>query len=290
IPNPMAGLLGTTSLTGATVARSQILLPFPQFSAVNSERYDGGTRYNGLEIRANRRFRSGFTLNMSYGRSRLMERLSLLNPTDVSPENRVSGEDRPNRFQINGIWELPFGKGRKFGSGWNRLVDGVFGGWQLTGVYVIQSGRPIGVGNLYFTGDPNKVVANYDKNNIDKPIFDLSGFYFQDAAVQTNGVVDPAKQRADQRISLSSNIRTLPSMFPNFRGDRVRGIDASLIKNLHITEHLRAQIRGEAINALNQVQFNNPGVSPTSASFGLISASSQLNPPRTIQLGFKLAF
>ena len=290
IPNPMAGLLGTTSLTGATVARSQILLPFPQFSSVNSERYDGGTRYNGLEIRANRRFRSGFTLNMSYGRSRLMERLSLLNPTDVSPENRVSGEDRPNRFQINGIWEVPFGKGRKFGSGWNRLVDGVFGGWQLTGVYVIQSGRPIGVGNLYFTGDPNKVVANYDKNNIDKPIFDLSGFYFQDAAVQTNGVVDPAKQRADQRISLSNNIRTLPSMFPNFRGDRVRGIDASLIKNLHITERLRAQIRGEAINALNQVQFNNPGVSPTSASFGLISASSQLNPPRTIQLGFKLAF
>src|SRR5258708_2595146 len=214
----------------------------------------------------------------------------MLNNTDASPEDRVSGEDRPNRFQINGIWEIPFGRGRKWGNGWNRLVDGLFGGWQLTGVYVIQSGRPLSPGNLYFTGDPSTLVANYDKNKIDSPIFNLSGFYFHDASVQTNGADDAAKQRADQRISLSNNIRTLASMFPNFRGDRVRGIDASLIKTVHFTERVSAQVRGEVINALNQVQFNNPGTAPTNASFGLISASSQLNPPRTCQLGFKLAF
>jgi hypothetical protein len=290
VPNPMAGLLGSTSLSGTTVARSQILLPFPQFSAVNSERYDGSTRYNGLDIRVQHRFRTGFTLNASYGRSSLHERLSMLNNTDASPEDRVSGEDRPNRFQVNGIWEVPLGKGRKWGHGWNRVVDGFFGGWQLTGAYVIQSGRPLSPGNLYFTGDPNKLVATYDKNKVDSPTFDLSGFYFHDAAVQTGGADDASKQRADQRIQLSNNIRTLPSVFANFRGDRVRGIDASLIKTVHLTERFSAQVRGEAINALNQVQFNNPGLSPSSASFGLISASSQLNPPRTIQLGFKLAF
>jgi hypothetical protein len=286
----MAGLLGSTSLSGATVARSQILLPFPQFSAVNAERYDGGTRYNGVEFRAQRRFRSGFTINGSYTRSRLYERLSMLNNTDASPENRISGEDRPNRFQVNSIWELPFGKGRKIGRGWNRLVDGFLGGWQLAGSYTIQSGRPISVGNVYFTGDPNSLVVNYDKNHVDAPAFDLSGFYFHDAAVQTNGADDRTKQRNDQRISLANNIRALPSMFANFRGDRVRGIDASLMKNLRITERFRGQVRAEAINALNQVQFNNPNLTPSSASFGLISASSQLNPPRTIQLGFKIAF
>jgi len=290
VANPMAGLLGTTSLSGTTVARSQLLLPFPQFGTINSERYDGYTRYQGIELRGQRRFRSGFTLNASYGRSRLREGLSLLNPSDVSPENRVSGEDRPNRFQINGIWELPFGRQRHWGKSWNRVVDGFVGGWQLTGSYTIQSGRPIGVGNVYFTGDPEKVVAHYDKNKVDSPIFDLSGFYFHDAAVQTGGVDDPVKQRADQRISLANNIRTVPSMFENFRGDRVRGIDASLIKNLRVTERVHGQVRGEVINALNQVQFNNPGTAPTNASFGLISASSQLNPPRTVQLGFKVAF
>ena len=55
-------------------------------------------------------------------------------------------------------------------------------------------------------------------------------------------------------------------------------------------ERIHGQIRGEVINALNQVQFNNPGTSPSNASFGLISASSQLNPPRTVQLGFKVSF
>src|SRR5260370_16964200 len=105
---------------------------------------------------------------------------------------------------------------------------------------------------------------------MDQPIFDLSGFYFQDAAVQTNGVVDPVKQRADQRITLSNNIRTLPSMFPNFRGDRVRGIDASLIKAVHITERARAQVRGEAITAVNQIQFTNPELSPPRAHLVLL--------------------
>jgi hypothetical protein len=208
----------------------------------------------------------------------------------VSPENRVSGEDRPNRFQINGIWELPFGRQRHWGKSWNRALDAFIGGWQLTGIYTIQSGRPIGVGNVYFTGDPDKIIAHYDKNKVDQPIFDLSGFYFHDATVQTNGQDDAAKQRADQRISLSQNIRTVASMFENFRGDRVRGIDASLIKNLRLNERIHGQVRGEVINALNQVQFNNPGTAPTNASFGLISASSQLNPPRTVQLGFKVSF
>lgn len=290
ITNPLANLLGTSSLSGSTVARSQILLPFPQFSSVSGERYDGSTRYQGMEIRAQRRFRAGFTLNASYSHSRLREKLSMLNGTDALPEDRVSGEDRPNRFTVNGIWELPFGKGRKFGSGWNRLVDGILGGWQVGGVYIIQSGRPLSPSNLYFTGDPNTLNATYDKNNPASPVFDLSGFYFHDVTAQTNGVDDPVKQRADQRIQLSNNIRTLPSVFPNFRGDRVRGIDCSLIKTLRITERIKAQVRGEAINALNQVQFDNPGLSPTSASFGLVTASSQLNPPRTIQLAVKVAF
>jgi len=290
IPNPMAGLLGITGLSGATIARSQILLPFPQFTAVNSERDDGSTRYQGIEIRASHRFQSGYTLNASYSHSSLRERLSQLNSTDASPEDRVSTEDRPNRFTVNAIWELPFGKGRKFGREWHGFVDGFLGGWQLNGVYVIQSGRPLTIGNLYFTGDPNTLKATYDKHKIDSPLFDISQFYFHDAAVQTNGVDDPVKQRNDPRIQLSNNIRTLPSVFPNLRGDRIRQLDASLIKMLQITERVRVQIRLEVINLLNQVQFGDPNLAPTNANFGTVTASSQLNPPRTGQLGLKVLF
>jgi hypothetical protein len=291
ITNPLAGLLSTTSsLNGSTVARSQILLPFPQFSSVSSDRYDGSTRYRGMEIRANHRFQAGFTLTAAYSHSRLHESLSLLNPTDALPEDRVSGDDRPNHFSVNGIMELPFGKGRKFGGGWDRVANGFLGGWQLGGVYVIQSGRPLAPGNLYFTGDPSKLVATYDKSNPNALVFDTSGFYFHDAAVQTNGVDDPVKQRADTRIQLANNIRTFPTQFPNFRGDHINQVDASMIKNVRFHERLRVQLRAELINALNQVQFDNPSLSPTSASFGKITASAQLSRPRTAQFGVKIEF
>ncbi|MFB3828052.1 MAG: TonB-dependent receptor domain-containing protein [Bryobacteraceae bacterium] len=290
IPNPMAGLLGATSLSGSTVQRAQILLPFPQFSSVISQRYDGSTRYRGMEIRANHRFRSGFTLTASYSRSRLRERLSLLNPTDASPEDRVSGEDRPNHFSVHGIMELPFGRGRRFGTGWNRVLDVFLGGWQMGGVYLIQSGRPLSPGNLYFTGDPNKLVTTYDKRNPGAPVFDTSGFYFHDAAVQTNGADNPVRQRTDSRIQLANNIRTLPSVFPDFRGDHINQIDASLVKNVHIVEPLRVQLRAELINVLNQVQFNTPSLNPASADFGKITASSQLSRPRTAQFGINITF
>jgi hypothetical protein len=290
IPNPMAGLLGSSNLSGTAVARSQILLAYPQFSSVTSDRYDGSTRYRGIEIRANHRFRSGFTLTTSYSRSRLRERLSLLNPTDAEPEDRVSGEDRPNHYSVNGICELPFGRGRKVGAGWNRVADGFFGGWQLGGVYVIQSGRPMTLGNVYFNGDPNKLVATYDKRNPDAPTFDTSGFYFHDPAVQTNGVDDPVKQRADTRIQLANNIRTLGTMFPNFRGDHINQLDASLLKNLSIREPVRVQLRAELINVFNAVQFNTPSLSPTSANFARITASSQLSRPRTAQFGIRITY
>jgi hypothetical protein len=290
VTNPFNNLVtASTSLGGSTVARSQLLLPFPQFTSVSSERYGGSTRYQGIQFRAERRFRRGFTLNIAYAYSRLRESLTLLNASDSSPVDRVSPDDRPHRLAMSGIWELPFGKGRKWGGSWNRLVEGVLGGWQLNGVYLAQSGMPFALSSdLYFSGDPNSLVATYEKQNIGAPAFDVSGFYFHDSAVQTNGVDDPAKQRNDQRIKLESHVRTLPSILPNFRGDRILNLDLSLIKTLRINERFKVQVRGEALNANNRVQLREPGLSPTAASFGMITQLR--NVPRQLQFGVKLLF
>jgi hypothetical protein len=87
----------------------------------------------------------------------------------------------------------------------------------VTGKYEIQSGSPISWGNVYWDtatcGDPSSLKASWKSTSagvagIDFPAWDRSCFYFHDAAVPTNGVDDPAKQRADQRIALgSANIR-----------------------------------------------------------------------------------
>ena len=287
VSNPFQGLAPGTSLNFATVQRQQLLRPFPQFGNIRTRRNDGTSIYHAGQLRVEKRFTHGYTLLASYTWSKLLERVSFLNPTDTEYEKRISANDAPHRIVMSGIWELPFGKHRRWGAGWNDFTDAVLGGWQLQAIWQAQSGRPLELGNLYFNGDPSQLRIRIDGSTVDE-VFDTSGFYFTDAAVQTNGVIDPAKQRNDPRIRLLSNVRTFPSRLSNFRSHPLNLWDISLIKNFLFTERTRLQLRGEFLNAFNHPQFSNPVLDPTSTNFGRIT--SQANLPRNIQLGIKLIF
>jgi hypothetical protein len=101
-------------------------------------------------------------------------------------------------------------------------------------------------------------------------------------------VVDPAKQRGDQRIRLANNVRTLGSRFSRFRGQGLNLWDLSVIKNVSITESVKFQLRGEFLNAFNTPVFNNPNLDPTNTNFG--KSTSQANLPRNVQIGLRLVF
>jgi hypothetical protein len=167
------------------------------------------------------------------------------------------------------------------------VINGVVGGWQLGGTAQVQTGRPLTLGNVYFAGDPNLLSTSVSGKTIDAT-FNTSPFYFHDAAVQTNGLDDPAKQRLDQRIRLANNLRTLPSRFDDFRGQGLNLWDLSMIKNFAIGERVKFQLRGEFLNAFNHPEFNNPSLDPTSSNFGKIT--SQQNLARNVQIGLKLIF
>src|SRR5262249_39078084 len=70
IPNPFAGLLPGTGLNSSAIARSQLLLPFPQFTGITMNDYQGFARYNALQVRLERRFHQGFTLLAGYSFSK----------------------------------------------------------------------------------------------------------------------------------------------------------------------------------------------------------------------------
>ena len=106
--------------------------------------------------------------------------------------------------------------------------------------------------------------------------------------MQTNGVDDPAKQRADTRINLANNIRTFPSRLTGFRGQPLNVWDLSLIKNFSITEKVKLQTRAEFLNAFNHPQFDNPNTNPRDSAFG--KTILQNNLPRNVQIGLKLIF
>ena len=223
----------------------------------------------------------------SYTWSKFSERVSLLNPTDTEYEERPADADIPHRVVVSGIFELPFGRNRRWASDAHPVVETVIGGWSFQAIGQWQSGRPVGFGNVFFNGDPSNLKADYSGDTND-PVFDTSGFYFSDAAVQTNGVVDPVKQRADQRIRLASNIRYFPSRLWSLRSMPLHLWDISLVKRVQFGDRVRAQFHVEFLNAFNEAVYNNPNTDPTSSSFGKVT--SQNNLPRDIQLAMKLVF
>jgi hypothetical protein len=269
VRNPFAGLLPGTGLNGATVGRSQLLRPFPQFTGVTTFEPQGYSWYHSLQVRMEKRFSRGYTLNMAYTWSKAMEAVSYLNDSDPMPEEVISPNDRTHRLVFSGIYELPFGKGRKFLSNASGLLNTVAGGWQLNGVITRQSGAPLGFGNSILLGDLNDIPLPASERTVER--------WFNTATFER-----------DTRFQLASNVRRLPSRFSGIRGDGQHMWDLSLLKNFTLVEGVRLQFRGETYNALNHPNFNAPNTTPTNSAFGTVT--SQNGNPRWWQLALKLTF
>jgi carboxypeptidase family protein/TonB-dependent receptor-like protein len=288
VADPFLGLIPGTGLNGS-ITRGQLLKPYPQFTGVTTSASDGTTAYKSAQVKIERRFVKGYMLLAGYTWSRFTERVTKLNPTDSSYEERPSSSDVPQRLSISGIWELPFGHARHWLNNANRVTDALVGGWSLQAIGQFQSGRPIDFSgnNLYYNGDPTTLKVHYSSNT-DVPVFDTSGFYFHDAPVQTNGVDDLTKQRNDTRIQLASNIRSFPSRIDGIRGPALKTWDISLVKQVRLAGNVRAQFNVEFLNAFNQTYFNDADTNPRNTTFGRVT--SQNNLPRDIQLAAKIVF
>ena len=288
--NPFQGLLPGSTINGATITRANLLRPYPHFGAFSIERYEGSDRYNAGTIQLQKRFSNGNSISTQYTRSSLRDKLNYLNPSDGQLEDRISPNDRPHRFSIGSVQRLPFGREERWGRGWSGITDAVLGGWQLSTTYQYQSGAPLTWGNLYYgesCGNPLDLRSNIGKEvnggiaGLDVPAWDLSCFYFNDLAT-------PALQRADQRIQLANNVRYFPSTLPHVRTDDIHLLDVGLSKNFSLPRSMRLQLRLEAINALNYTVLWAPNVTPSSASFGLITTDR--NSARDFQIGARFTF
>jgi Carboxypeptidase regulatory-like domain len=297
VTNPFAGLLPGSTINGATVQRQQLLRPFPEFGTFSLEEYHGSDRYDAATLQIEKRFRSGNSLTAQYTHSSLHDKLNFLNPQDGVLEDRVSPNDRPNRFSLGTSLRLPFGRQERFGKDWNTAIDAVLGGWQLSGTYQYQDGFPLSWASSYYDascGNPASLVSRIGEKvsggvaGLDVPAWDVSCFYFHDAPVQVNGVDSPALQRADQRIQLGNNVRYFPSTLPKVRTDNLHLLDIGLYKNFRLPHNTRLQFRLEAINALNYTVLWNPDTNPRNATFGFINQDR--NNPRDFQIGARFTF
>jgi hypothetical protein len=271
VPNPFAGLVPEQSgRNGSTISRQSLILDYPQFSGLSGKGgNEGWTKYNGMMVQVQRRFSQGFTVSYSWTWARNFAATGFMHNEDLYPTKALAN-DYPHHMQANFIYELPFGKGRPLLTRINRIGDSVIGGWQVGGTWILQSGNALSVGDVIYTGSNLKdIVLSRDVRNTNK-WFDTTNF----------------NKVSSQQLSM--HYRTIGGPWGWFRGSRLNQCDLSVLKNIKITERVAGQFRAEAINAFNQVWFNNPDTSPTSSTFGQVTGEQEQ--PRKIQLELRVTF
>jgi hypothetical protein len=266
VSNPFFPLPGT-NLAGNTVARNQLLRPFPHYTGLNVNEPQGYSWYHSLQTTLERRMRNGFTFQFNHTWSKMMEATAFLNDADPLPYEMISDLDRTHRFALSGIYELPFGPGKPFLNNTHPVLKQALGGWQVQAVWQANTGQPIGFGNsLLLT---NQVALSGSEQTLAR-WFNTEAF---------NRV--PVQQ-------LQFNLLTLSPRFSGIRAPGVDVWDISAVKNFAITEKLRLQFRAEFLNALNHSNLAAPNTAPTNTLFGQITATNGF--PRYIHFGLKLIY
>jgi hypothetical protein len=293
VANPFRGLVPSNATYNAnTIARRLLLVPFPEFGNISLTEYNGSSRYKALQVQMVKRFTRSLSLNGSYTYSQELEKITRLNPQDQNLTEQVASNDRPHRFTFSAIYELPIGRNRAIGTDWNQWLDAFIGGWQFQANYERQTGEPLLLGNVYFEGDPNKLVnrlgekdAQGRRYGVDIPAFDITGFYPGGTVNTGNALIGLGNINT---IAGSNTLRYFPLALSNLRNQRFLNFNLGMSKNFRIREGVKAQLRVEAINVLNNPYFNPVNLTPTSSTFGFTNGQRQ--PPRDIQIGGRFTF
>jgi hypothetical protein len=296
VANPFYGIITNpaSSLSSATVLQSQLNKPYPQFSGLSGNDPPwANSIYNALQLRAEKRFSNGIQLLFTYVFSKSIDdssvacgcttwlggATSLQDPNRRYLERSVSQYDIPQVFQFSYVYNLPFGKGRHWGTSLNPVVNAVLGGWQTNGIWRFDDGMPVSltVSNsrplpTYGTQRPN-LLETLTRNN--GPNWMTQYFTDPQAAVTPAPFTVGNAPREISSVRVPGTATAALSLFKQFRMTVLR--EGSFL-----------EVRAEAFNALNHPQFAGPNVTVGSSAFGTVT--SQANSPRQVQLAMKLYF
>ncbi|MEO6726553.1 MAG: TonB-dependent receptor [Blastocatellia bacterium] len=259
------------------------------------------SNYHAGLVQVQRRFAGGLEMQASYTFSKSFDdksydptftRISSTGQsstsTPFSAEDRgltyaVSDFDRTHVIQVNGIYELPFGKGRRFAGGANGFVDRLIGGWSVNGILLRQSGRPFTVvsgTNSFSNASQSRAV--YTGNDFHPSFKDdpTLGVPFIFSAEERAKFSLPA---AGEYGNIARNAFRLPWFF---------SLDGSVIKRVPFSIWEKAmdfEFRAEAFNLTNTKYYSLPSVTVTSpATLGRSLGTSTSS--RVIQLAAKINF
>jgi TonB dependent receptor len=286
VPNPFFGQITSSgcSLDQPTVQQGQLLRPHPEFCDINeTQDPTGGSHYNALDVNYTHRFSRGLTLLASYTFSKFIDNVggpenwasasanfseNIRNVYNLAAEKSVDATDTPHSFVLSYVYELPVGRGKKYGSGMNPVVNAIVGDWQTSGTLTLKEGFPLTIGssgnglNYFGAGQHVDVVGNYHLPNPGpNEWFNTSAF----------AVAGPWQ------------LGNAPRYFSDLRAPNYKNWDLSIQKYFPVNERYRFQFRLDMFNVLNHTNFYSPNTN-MGPGFGTIT---QAWTPRQMQAALK---
>jgi len=250
--------------------------PLPNELAVISASNSATATYHAFTVKARKEFSGGLTFLTHYTKSKAIDNSSsqladYQNANDVRSNKALAGFHVSDRFVASAVYEMPFGRGRRYMSSIHPVGDAVLGGWMLTGMFSAQSGffmsptAPNTIGIEAGTVRANRI----GKGNL--PVAERNRLRWFDTAA----FVAPV---GFQYGTAGRNI---------LEGPGLKNLDLGILKDFRITESHKLQFRAEFFNAFNNVNFGLPSANIAAAPYGTIASAGA---SREVQFALKYIF
>jgi hypothetical protein len=267
----------------------QQVRPYPRYSAFNAVFYDARAAYHSLQMRSSRRFRAGLALDANYTFSKNLDTASNLSDSFQIPwqfhhelEKGLSGLDRTHILSAGWVYELPFGRNRRFFSD-RKLLAALLGGFEFNGIFNASTGLPLNIRQ----NNTNLILSAQRPDVIDPSRLDGRLSRPEEAGPGARRwLISPTAPDSPFRPSSPlgfGNLGRNTSREPGFWT-----FNLSLFRSFPLTESVKFELRFEAFNALNHVNYLEPAsTNIDTPAYGLIQASA---PARQIQVGARISF
>ncbi len=316
LPNPFQGLepfRGTTAFSATTLSRYDLSRPYPQFSGITEvARNDGAIWYNSGQVTFEKRAKNNLNMISTYTFSKQIEQWGWLDVQKNIPQRGLYLWDRPHRFTLGSVWQIPIGPGRRFLGGTNRFMAKVLEGWENNIIFQWQAGRPWDLpGNVIYVKEAKNPNPDWDAPKVYAVRTSTSGSntaacvaFMNDSGVislQPYSIAAGCTDYDFLRIPRYAPGSVSQGRFTPFRDGRIRlnarpSVEFSLNKSTRITEGTSLQLRFEAFNFTNTYEYGGRQFinDANNANFGSLfpaqAGNTETRYPRHIQLAVKFVF
>lgn len=304
VPNPFYGIITnpTVALSTPTVQLGQLLKQWPAYTdwtailppwqGPNPNHDTFQSAFNALEVGFNKRIGQGLTMTVAYTYSKLLTNSDSMeggylgpitgyqNNVNYQGEWSLSASDVTHHLVIGHVYDLPFGKGLRFGSNMPSVLDKIVGHWQFSGISTFASGFPLPISE---TGHTTGAFGGGDRPSM-VPGQDPCGDMSRPRGEKILQWMNPNAFYVPANYTFGDASRNLNGC----RADGIKNFDWAILKFIPFKERYKFEIRGEFFNAFNRPELASPNTTFNSAGFGAITFQNNL--PRIVQIGLKLDF